>query len=206
MVSTGAGLLRAGRTTRALLETLRVRVLLGIGVCGALTPGLPRGTVVVGEEIWSPSGRGPGPDPAWLFLAHRLPSVQGAVLLSSPGIVGTKERKAELLRRLPREPLAAVDMESFAWVRAAEDKEVPHLVLRSVFDPAEEDLPPFLERCHDEDGTLMPGRLLREVLLHPGIVPVLFSLRRRVQECAEALAETVLAMLDSVEPPSRGGR
>jgi nucleoside phosphorylase len=202
MASTGVGLARAERTAGDLLDALQVGALVGMGVCGGLSPDLAAGAVVVGEEVWGPSGKA-SPDPAWLRRARNT-RVEPGILMSVPAIASSRETKSRLLAELPPGAVAGVDMESAAWARAAEARGVPHLVLRIVLDPAGEELPKVLESCQDGEGGLRRGYVAREALLHPEIIPALVSLDRRMRSSAGSLAEALLAVL--AETPSPGER
>lgn len=199
MARTGVGSTRAERGVRALLETFPVKVLLGIGVSGGLSPGLTEGTLLVGGEVFGPSGKLPGPDPAWFRAAVNRRSLRPGILVSVREIVPSREQKAALLSTLPPGQPAAVDMESAAWVRVAAEKAVPHVVFRSVLDPAEEDLPEFLGRCQDPGGGLSRTSVIREAIFHPRDVPRLLSMGRRVRKCAGELADCVLDVLSFAE-------
>lgn len=64
-----------------------------------------------------------------------------ALLLGSDQAVASSEEKAELFARTGA---AAIDMESHAVAAAAADRAAPFLVIRTVADPAERRLPPWL--------------------------------------------------------------
>jgi hypothetical protein len=91
--------------------------------------------------------------------------------------------------------LAAVDLESAAYARAAVEAGVPWLCLRAISDTAEEALPALLNRCRDGGGAVQRGRVARGLLKEPGAVPALLSLRQRVRRCAGVLARAAQALI-----------
>jgi adenosylhomocysteine nucleosidase len=206
MASTGVGPLKAERGVRALLDAFDVRVLFGIGVSGGLSPGLQTGTILAGRDVWDSSSKMPGPDPRWLEAVLGYGGgIRAGALVSVPRLVSTQEQKAALLASLPCTDPAVVDMESSAWVKVASLRNVPYLILRSVFDPPDEDLPGFLARCQDPDGGLGRARVVREALIRPHLLPSLFAMERRVRRCASDLADCVQNLLES-EASMRPGR
>ena len=55
---------------------------------------------------------------------------------------------------------AVVDLESAAFVEAADEAGVPWLVLRAVADTADESLPAWLDRCRDANGAIRRARVV----------------------------------------------
>jgi nucleoside phosphorylase len=193
MMTTGVGAVRAEAGARELLQGSRPRVLLGIGIAGGLSPDLREGSLVA-----SISG-----DTAWVEAAGRAGAV-AATLVEVPR-VAARDEKAALFASVEWGP-AACDMESSAWARAADDGSVPHLVVRSILDAADDELPAYLSRYQDPEGQIDRGKVLREALSRPLRIPELLALRSRVRRCAEGLADCMEAVLewDRTSAPQRG--
>jgi len=186
--STGDGLRRAARATAALCERYRPQLLLGVGVAGALTPDLGPGDLVVGHRILDREGETPWPHGVFVVAAAAKPGARQGTLVSVDRPLVSAAEKAEYAARFPPPP-AAADMESAAWARAASAREIPFLIIRCVSDTSEEDLPGYLSRCMDRDGGIRRSAVALSALAHPGSIPALLRMRRRVTDCAARLAE-----------------
>jgi adenosylhomocysteine nucleosidase len=194
MMVTGMGPRRAEQRVRALLDAVRATKLVGLGLAGGISPGLEEGEILVAREVRGGPGVLADPDASWLERALDK-GARGAILVTVGELIGDRARKAALFGRLSAAGAAAVDMESASWARVATERGVPYVILRSVFDRAEDDLPDFFGRCQDREGGLSRGKIVREALLRPQVVPRLLSMRRQVQRCTERLAECVERLL-----------
>jgi adenosylhomocysteine nucleosidase len=93
-----------------------------------------------------------------------------------------------LAARLGGNTLAAADMESAAWARAAAEAGVPYVVVRAISDGFDEDLPAFLTECLDESGAIDRTAVARRLVTHPSALFTLLKMRRRVHASAGQLA------------------
>lgn len=196
---TGEGEGRAAEGTERLLRQFSVTRLLGIGVAGALTPGMAPGDLVVAREIRDRRGLAPSPDPRWLREALVLAPEAGGTLVTVAGPVTDPAEKLRLRRELPAVGPAAVDMESAALARVAGERGIPYLVVRAVSDGFQEALPPFLGLCLREDGSLSRARVVAHALGRPWTVRDLARLAWRVRRCAHRLADFVQKLLVRME-------
>lgn len=142
------------------------RALVSFGVAGALAPGLRPGSVVLADSILAGGDRLPcAPD--WLDRAKaRLPAAWVGTVLGSEHIVATRAEK----RTCAASGAVAVDMESGAVARAASDYGLPLLVLRTIVDGAEDEIPPAAA------AALQPGRGAFEFLSAVGRRPAAIAL------------------------------
>ena len=92
-----------------------------------------------------------------------------------------------------------VDMESFDAVAEAHARGVRAAVLRAVSDASHEELPVFLDRSRGGDGDLDVRRVLTGAIMHPGAIPILIRLRRRVRACAVALSRVAAELVCSLD-------
>jgi adenosylhomocysteine nucleosidase len=188
LVVTGDGERRARAGITSLLDQVRLDRLLVIGVSGALTSDLGPGALVVGSRVADEAGTFEAAQPL-LSAALRRVGGRPATLITSERIADSPAERARLLQAFGEFPgAAAVDLESSVFVRAAQARGVPWLVVRAISDTAQERLPELLNQCRDSGGALRRSNLLRGLLLNPGAVPSLLSLRWRVGRCAQALA------------------
>ena len=90
-------------------------------------------------------------------------------------------------------------MESYDAVAEAAARGVPATVLRAVSDGAERGaarVPRSAARKPDGDLDRRLAVLL--AMIHPGSIPTLIALRRRVRGCAETLASVIPGMLSAL--------
>jgi nucleoside phosphorylase len=192
MAATGVGPRRAEETTRAILAAVPPARLVGAGIAGGLSPGLLTGDLILGGHIVDDAGGiAARQSTAVLDVARLQGNVRAGTIVSLARLLPTRHAKAAVVARLSPSAPAVVDMESAAWARASASLGLRCAIVRAVLDPAEEDLPAFLGDCMGEDGALLRSKVVAHTLVHPGDLPVLLALRRRVQACAEALAHVV---------------
>jgi nucleoside phosphorylase len=200
---TGMGEHNARRGLSALLSRVPVQRLLVLGVSGALSPDLRRGTLLVGERVMSEAGEVHQADPALVRLAQEAAGARPALLVSARELADTPHAK----RRLGQLPgvaptQAAVDLESATFAALAAAAGVPWLALRSISDGADESLPSLLNRCLQRDGDIRRGAVALGLLAEPKAVSALLTLRRRVRRSARALGHAVEAILRRVAAPT----
>ena len=100
------------------------------------------------------------------------------MVLSARRIADSADEKRRLAKQAGA-GLAVVDLESAAYVAAAEEAALPWVVLRAVSDTAGEALPALLNRSLDAGGAVNRGRVLRGLFGDPGALP-------RCWRCASA--------------------
>jgi adenosylhomocysteine nucleosidase len=203
MIHTGVGGLRAEQGARALLAAFPVTRLVTAGVAGGLSPGLGVGEIVVGREVRRGGAAVGAPDEAWVARAlGREPVPRRAVVVTVDRLVWNRRSKADLWRSLSADGAVVVDMESAAWARVAGERRIPYVVVRSVFDRAEDELPEFLERCWDPERGLSRGRVLRHALLRPRAIPRVLAMGARLRSCAASLPHLVEKLV-AADPGTR---
>lgn len=195
LARTGVGARRARRGLAVALDRFPSGFVIGIGVAGGLSPGLAPGTLVVARGV----GRGAAPtapDAAWVERALATGQVLPATFVAADRILATAAAKAAALRAARTvEPVAVVDLESAAFAEQAARRGIPYGLLRTVCDPAEEDLPLDFEGFRDDAGALRRARLAGHALLRPGLAGKLWQLRRRVAAGSERLAQVLEHLL-----------
>lgn len=196
LVASGDGKENATRTAEELIARHAPALLIGAGVAGALSSGLERGTVVVSRIVRDGDGDEPLPDPEWLERAVRR-GARAATLLTIDRPLFSSASKSERLVSLGNPDVAAVDMESSAWARAAASRGVPWIVVRCVYDEAREDLPAFLADCLDSRGHVSRACVALHAATHPLVLPELLRLRQRLKEVTEKLAAFVQTLLSN---------
>jgi adenosylhomocysteine nucleosidase len=191
---TGDGERNARAGMHCLLEVMPVRRVIVIGVAGGLDPQLGPGALVVAREVRSEQATlRAGAHLA--DLAARATGAQAGMVLTARDLLVSPDAKAAFRTRwAARADLgeaSVVDLESAYYAEAAQDANIPWIVLRAVSDTAADALPALLNRCRDEHGAIMRGAIARRMLMEASAIPSLLRLRRRVAQCSAVLAEAV---------------
>lgn len=155
----GGGVLRGG-----------VEGVISFGICGALSPGLKPGDVVVASAVRDGTARFQT-DSAWTrSILARLPHAASGTLAGSDVMLTTAEAKAALHGS---SGAVAVDMESHIAARFAQRHGLPLAVLRAVSDGADHALPPAAQRGMRADGSMDVGAVLTALAADPRQLPAL---------------------------------
>jgi nucleoside phosphorylase len=206
LAATGDGPLHAERGLRALLTRPRISGFIGAGLAGALSPDVSAGTILVAESLVRSGPHENGapslPDARWtqraLALGGRPASFQTVATIAA-----TAAEKEALRAGCSAAPgVLAVDMESQAWLRAAEETGTPGILVRVVSDSLEEEIPAFVALAKAADGSVDRRRIVLHALRHPSAVGKLLAMRRRVRFCSERLADYIERLLASERPGS----
>jgi nucleoside phosphorylase len=185
IAATGDGAERAGGKAAEFCERTRPQAIVGVGIAGALSPGLPAGAIVASRRIEDLDGEAPAPDAGLLSRAVGA-GAQAATLVTVRMPITAAEEKRRLAASF--QAPCAVDMESAAWARVAAARRVPYVVVRSISDQADEDLPDYLAACVGQDGSIRRGAVVARALARPSRIPGLVRLRRRTLDCAGKLS------------------
>ena len=188
--SAGDGPRRAARAAADLCSRYRPSLLIGAGVAGALTPDLGVFDLVVAHRVIDREGETPWPNAVLVVAAAAKPGARQGTLVSVDRPLVAAAEKAAWAARVGTPP-AAVDMESAAWARVASAHGIPFLIIRIVSDTADEELPGYLSDCMDAEGGIRRSAVALRALAHPGSIPALWRMRKRVADCASRLADFV---------------
>jgi hopanoid-associated phosphorylase len=114
------------------------RAILSFGICGALSPELSIGTVIVGTEVVCQNERWRA-DESWSDAIARQCSATTGAVVGSDSVVLTPDSKTVLHQQTGA---IVADMESHIIARVASARGLPFAVLRVVSDSAHHALPP----------------------------------------------------------------
>jgi len=89
----------------------------------------------------------------------------------------------------------AVDMESFAVLEIAEQKNIPAVAIRVISDRFGENLPADIDTTVDEFGRVKIGGVVKHIASHPLQLPALIRLGRHSRAAAQALANFLIAFI-----------
>lgn len=172
----------AARTERAYNQSLELiaegcQGLVSFGTAGGLTPSLEPGALVLADSVVRDDGKVFQASKPWLERMEKavdsLGAVTGAAIAGSDTVVANPGAKRILAAKTSA---IAVDMESHAVARAAEEAGVPFLVVRVVADPLGRTLPEWILGTVGESGGTRPGAVLSGLAQHPWDLPALVGL------------------------------
>jgi len=200
LVHCGIGLERAKAAAASLIEAESPALIISFGVAGGAEESLQAGDVVAAENVILHEG-GPSASPlplsplspAEFSAAARAVSARGSALyrgtvITTRGSQVAPGQAADLVHPV-------LDMETYGIAQEAARRGIPLLSLRALSDSVREPLPFDLAALSDADHTFHPGRLLAQLIAHPGILPRLSKLRRNTRRAEENAAIAVMAVL-----------
>jgi adenosylhomocysteine nucleosidase len=179
-VATGGGTPAGAEAAARRLVAGGATALVSFGLAGGLDPALRPGAVLIPRAVIEGGAVYPT-DPA---LAAMLGVPDDATLAASTAILVTAAEKARLRAETGA---SAVDLESGAVARVAQQAGLPFAVLRAICDPAERDLPPASLVALNAAGAITLLRVLGSVLAHPRQIPSLLALARDAGQARRAL-------------------
>ena len=175
MFCAGASADRAYRGALTLIES-GATALLSIGIAGGLDAALRPGSIVLPDIVIGSGGIQRRVSAKWhATVLQEVPRPAIGTLFAGTGPACTVAEKAAL--RAASGALA-VDMESGAVAVAAEEANIPFLVLRIIADPADRAIPRAALHGIAPDGSQRPLPVLGRLLLRPADLPALIGLAR----------------------------
>ncbi|HEV8375506.1 MAG TPA: hypothetical protein VGR38_04645 [Candidatus Polarisedimenticolia bacterium] len=202
LASTGEGAGNALRGAESLFELFDFERVIIVGVSGAISPSLSPGTLLAAGDVVETGAQVPPPPPEGGLLRNALVEAGAipATFLSSRRILCTAREKAEAIAQLPPGTVAAVDLETAAFARAAGKRGLPYVAIRVVSDSATETLPMDFNALRDPSGALDGRRVALQALFRPWLIAPLWTLRARIRLCSDILARAVRATLAGETP------
>ena len=205
----GVGRENAEGATRFALNTFSPEYIISAGFAGAVTPGLEAGSLFLCNPlaamdgppaIWSEAGAEPFQSVDEGLVRDLTTRVQNAgeqfdscgCMTVSTFISGTG-LKSWIGSSFP---VQVVDMESYWVCSVATEQNVPAVVVRSVLDGSDQDLPYFVS-CEARDSRRNRwGRALKHLARHPLDGPGLLRLRTQSRTANESLSRFLEALHD----------
>jgi len=193
LLESGMGFDNATRATLAIVAANRPDLIVSAGYCGGIAPELHVGSVVVATTLLQAAVSGIQqvavniPAVAERFAtegaADSFPVCAGTFVGTST--VMSKRWLAGLLNNDFLCPV--VEMESFAIARIAAENGIPLIAIRSVSDPASEELDFSLDEFCDSSLRIRPARVLLTILRKPRIIPQLVRLSNNSRIASQSL-------------------
>jgi len=188
----GMGAERARRAAQ-LLADRGARQLVSWGLAGGLQPGLASGRMLCPTGVLDSRGeRYPvTAELQTLCLARVCPGAETGDLISWDEVLFDPTQKQALYRD---SGALAIDMETAAIAQVARERNLDFVVLRSVFDPAEQVLPESILNNTDAWGAVKLSGLTVALLRRPAdllLLPGLVQLARRSGQSLKAMASAL---------------
>jgi len=197
LVRSGVGKQRAEDSALQVIDHFQPQALISAGYAGAVQPELNVGDLVIADSILEVNGkRKYFPDLNWLDRARSIPCSDGIKtvvggLLSVNTVIHEPAAKRELGRSYC---VQAVEMETSAIARVAEEKGLPLLSIRAISDSIEQELldsSSFL----GSDGEISTLKAGWYVLTHPGSIKSALSLRAQTQFATQSMTRFLSDLL-----------
>jgi len=151
------------------------------GACGALSPDLTEGDLVVPAIVVGPTGAS--------YTTAEVGSLRRAGTLVTVGeVVATPDAKARLWVETSA---LACDMESAAILEWARARGIPAVVIRAVSDTAVRGVPADLAAVVESDGRVRTMRAVRAVLARPRAFVDALTLRSGTNAALKAVARAL---------------
>lgn len=193
----GAGPINAERAARQLIAK-GANCLISWGCAAALAPELKPGDLVIPAQVISEQQPALDTDNQWLHrVQNLLPktlSIVNGGLAESGRIVAASIDKQQIHKQTAA---VALDMESAAVARSAQQNNIPCLVIRAIADPVTMDLPQAVVRSLNDQGRVEITKLLRFLLTHPWEIPALIKLGLHFNAAQKTL-KTVAKQLSEI--------
>lgn len=198
-VVTGMGAENARRGTEAAINPEH-KACIGAGFAGALKPTLKIGDVLVARAVRELGKNKTLVCSRNLFMAAcENQAIEAKLFLTANRVIGTSEEKQRL------SPFAdAVDMESFATLSVAKEKNVSAVAVRVIGDRLDEDMPAEIDATVDQQGRVRIGGVVKHVAAHPLQIPALIRLGKKSHTAAEALAHFLEAFIKELSFRTHG--
>lgn len=180
LVAGGIGEKPAALAADGILAFRQPKVILSVGMAGALDPALSVGSVFVPTKVLRQDSN----------TAFTINGGQGT-LLTATGVTSSGAKR-ELARRFQAQ---AVDMEAYGVAEVAKKRGVKFVAIKTVSDEFDFEMP-SMDRFIDAAGHFHTGRFAVHAAIRPRMWPVLSQLRRNAAKATDALCE-VLSQIKS---------
>lgn len=185
----GADTDRAYRLARGLAEN-GCTALVSFGIAGGLNPDYEVGAIIVGNMVLGESGESFETDlTSQNNLTNMLPNAYLTSTLSTSRIVHKKSDKANLCEKFGA---SAVDMESLAVGKVADELGLPFAILRVIADTADQNIPKAALNAVDQDGYTQIRPVLTGLIRKPWEIFELVRLGRNSNKAFRELRRIAL--------------
>ena len=203
LLETGMGRGNAARSLHSFLSKQNIRAVISIGLAGALSPNLEIGDLVIVRKFLDQIEAKASPKLVALASGIRIKdfNVYNGSVLTVDEIINTAEQRKHLTTKFCDDGTSILDMESSAIAKSCHAFQIPFVIIRSISDRFNEDLPINFNKCLGNDGNLKMTKILLEVLLNPLSLKGLLILRKRSKSCTRNLVSFVEQFLSTAIDP-----
>ena len=198
-VVTGMGMENARKGAEVAMSEPHT-ICIASGFAGALKPSHQVGDILAARAVQQLGKSKTVECSRNLFMAaFESQAKEAKMFLTVENVIASAEEKLRL------SPFAdAVDMESFATLSVAKQKNLPTVAIRVISDRFDEDMPVDLGTTVDERGRVKIRRVVKHVASHPLQLPALIRLGRQSHTAAEALCHFLEAFIKELSFRSHG--
>lgn len=198
LIETGEGPRNATRVLRSWLEKKDARAVINIGFAGSLSPLLQIGDIVIAREVRNNTESFDASASPLFQFAEKVQNARPGTAITVDEILCEAKAKRRLAETLPANEIGWVDMESAAIASVCNSMKIPFLIVRSISDAFDEDLPLDFNRCRTSDGRVSPRKVIQSLIRRPRALKGLMELQRRSETCAEKLAAFIGELLPHI--------
>lgn len=175
LVCSGAGSDNATKASQLLIKNGAKR-LISWGCAAALKPELTAGDLIIPQTLKTENQESISLTSPWLTyvtqqLSHLNPLIE--TLIESTTIVAESSQKQAIHQQ---SGAIALDMESIAIAKVAQQHNYPILVIRCIADPVTMSLPKAVSHALNDQGDVVLSKLLWFLATHPQELPSLIAL------------------------------
>jgi adenosylhomocysteine nucleosidase len=186
LAANGVGPSRAADAVKAAVGFFEPDAIVSTGFCGALSPLLKIGSIVIANQIIGPMGAYEALKPRIASAGPQSPGLTRGDIRSSAFVAQTAEQK----RDLAGQGAIAVEMEAAGVAEQSSRYSIPFYCIRAVTDLAGETMANNFNNALRPDGHFATMKILREAFLDPANrLPELLRLRKRCSLAARALGD-----------------
>ena len=194
----GAGIDNARKAAEQLISK-GVPHLISWGCAAALDDSLKPGDLTLADTLIGSDKTRLNLDSPWHRLtADHLQSaaipIHNGRLAESPQIISSSKDKKQMQSKTGA---IALDMESVAIAKVAQQKNLPFLAIRAIVDPVHMNLPGAVTHALNDQGDIVLSKLLIFLLAHPVELPGLIKLGFYFRK-AKSKLEIVAQQLDTI--------
>lgn len=186
---TGISFKRAHHAVAKLLENYRPSKILSLGCAGACRSRLQTGDLVLVSEVWSEEGWKVVTDPSGRDGLAQILKEEDVTYETGPLVTIENVADVDGKKSWGEKGAYVLDMETAAVALAANERGIPFVGLRAIFDGMEEELP-----WHGSAGDVTPVKSLLQQPKSLLKVPRYFQMNRL---CQKNLAKVVLRWVGS---------
>lgn len=183
----GAGAENAGIAAQRLIDQ-GASQLISWGCAGALAPSLNAGDMVIASTILATDSTQLSTQADWsrqiINTLEQSTKCYNGTLLESHSVITSAQDKAQLYQQTGA---LAVDMESGALARTAQQANTPCVTVRSIVDPANLNLPNAITYAMTDKGTVSIPKLMLYLCRHPEEIPRLINTALHFHSASKSL-------------------